>query len=202
MARSAWKDVLRNNSFYLLDLSLGELSFATQLVQAGFKSCTMPELTVNTQDVKEGNFPIPRKVITGGSVNNLVLVKGATWYDSDFWRWISRTLMGDSGGLLSGVSGIGTADSKFRKDMVLMQLMKGTGAPTTFQLPGFDLDSFGGGDVGNVSLVPVKMWLIKNALPIRYKPGGNFEADDNSVSLGEIEFVYEYFDEVSISNII
>jgi phage tail-like protein len=208
MARSAWKDILRNDSFYLLDLSLGELSFATQLIQAGFKSCTMPELTIQTQDVREGNFPIPRKIITGGGVNNITMTKGATWYDSDFWRWISRTLMGSTSGLQFG--SIGMSDSKFRKDFVLMQFLKGTGIPMTFQLPGFEggmlsgVDIFQGfhqqADSGKVSLVPVKMWLLKNALPLRYKPGTDFDAQSPAVSIGELEIVYEYFDEISVGN--
>lgn len=202
MARSAWQDILRNDSFYLLDFSLGELSFATQLIQAGFKSCTTPELTVQTQEVREGNFPIPRKIITGGSVNTIIATKGATWYDSDFWRWISRTLMGEGGGLTQGLGYLGTSDSKFRKDMVLMHFMKGTGVPMTFQLPGFEGGLLDGGDGGKVSLVPVKMWLLKNALPLRYKPGTDFDAENPSVSLAEIEFSYEYFDEISVANLL
>lgn len=197
MARQALKDILRNDSFYLLDFSLGELTFATQLVQAGFKSCSVPELTVETQDVKEGNWPFARRVITGGSVNPITATKGVTWYDSDFWRWISRSLVGEGGGLLSQIPGLPMG---IRKDFVLVHFMKGTGLPMTLQLPGFDGGLFTKGGLGEVSLVPAKAWIFRNAVPLRYKAGTDFDGEGGAISLAEIEFGYDYFDEISVGN--
>ena len=65
----------------------------------GFQSISSPELTLDTQDVKEGNWPYTRKLVKGGTVSSITLTRGVQFFEADFtledWpAWIRATRRG------------------------------------------------------------------------------------------------------------
>lgn len=193
MARKhRFTEFLQPNVFYVLDYSLGETSMLAQLVQAGFRSISAPELTLETAEIKEGNWPFKRKLITGAAVNTLTLSKGVTFFDSDFWRWASRASVGaKTFGLDIGMLGL---KSGFRKDLFLIQFLRGVPNAMKFFLP------FGGWDRG-LNVFPAKIWMLENTIPTRYKVGTDFDGSTGEISIAEIELSMENFDEIAIASL-
>ena len=96
-ARGIFADFLQAFPFWLVDVAPMEgISFPILTPLFGFKSITAPEINVDIKEIKEGNYFFSRKVATGGSASNVILTRGTSFYDSDFWRWIRATLLGDT----------------------------------------------------------------------------------------------------------
>lgn len=97
MPRSVVQDVLTNYPFWLMDVAPIELLALPVLTPSfGFSAITAPELTLETEEIQEGNWFFPRKVVRGASVGTITLSRGATFTDSDFYRWIRATLTGNT----------------------------------------------------------------------------------------------------------
>jgi len=96
MARSQLLDHLQCYAFWLMDLGPND-SFGLPILSPwfGFSEITAPELTLETQEIMEGNWYFNRKVIKRGNWGNITLNRGLTWYDSDFWRWTLAAISGD-----------------------------------------------------------------------------------------------------------
>lgn len=96
MPRSILGDELLSHRFHLLDVDWS-MSFPPFVLwpAAGFNSITMPELTVETEDVIEGTSDFTHHVIKKGSVGPITLSRGSTMYNSDFWRWTMACLKGN-----------------------------------------------------------------------------------------------------------
>lgn len=96
MPRQAYLDTLTNHRFWLFDAApMDPLAVPVLNPIFGFTSFTAPEISVETHDIQEGNWPFPKKVVLKGSLNTLTLVRGATLADADFWRWIKAAVHGD-----------------------------------------------------------------------------------------------------------
>lgn len=121
MARSPFEDVLVTYPFWLLDVGPGDgfsLPILTPLF--GFSSITAPSVAVETKEIRDGNFPLTKKVVVGGSAGEVTLSRGVVFYDSEFWRWLMMALMGDtSGSKFLGLIPIGGVT--YRRDLLLIQ---------------------------------------------------------------------------------
>jgi hypothetical protein len=122
MPRSQLTDFLQTHPFWLLDVAPVELlSLPIFTPICGFASVTAPEMSIETQDIQEGNWPFGRKVVKTAKVNTVTLTRGATFWDSDFWRWILFATTGEPisplGGLLPTITFGGATP---RKDLVLI----------------------------------------------------------------------------------
>lgn len=97
MAKTVWSDFLQNFPFWLFDIApIDAVSFPVLTPLFGFNTITSPEIVLETQDIKEGNYFFTRKVIKGASVSNITLTRGCAFYDSDFWRWTRAALEGNT----------------------------------------------------------------------------------------------------------
>lgn len=106
MARSIIADLLQNYCFWLCDVSpLDPLGLPVLTPLFGFSAITAPEITVEMREINEANWIFKKKIIKGGDVSNIVMERGATFYDSDFWKWTFEGLNGD----MSLFSSIGSA---------------------------------------------------------------------------------------------
>jgi hypothetical protein len=47
--------------------------------------------------------------------------------------------------------------------------------------------------------IPAKAWMLYGCVPVRYKPGSDFEASDGSVSVAELDIEVDYFDEIGLA---
>lgn len=58
-----------------------------------------------------------------------------------------------------------------------------------------------GGGIGPfafASRIPARAWMLHNCLPVRYKAGGNFDADSPAVSVAELDVQPEYIEEYNL----
>lgn len=106
MARSIIADLLTVYPFWLCDVSpIEPLALPVLTPLFGFSAISAPEITVDIREITEGNWYFKKKVIKGADISTITMERGATFYDSDFWKWIFGSLNGDlnifsdSGGL-------------------------------------------------------------------------------------------------------
>lgn len=57
---------------------------------AGFQSCTLPEISVDPVEYREGNSTITMKQAGILTISDMSLMRGVTKYDSQFYDWISQ----------------------------------------------------------------------------------------------------------------
>ena len=208
MARRTIQDYLQVFPFWLLDVSpieAGSIPVLNPL--SGFSSVTAPEITIQTKEVREGNWPFPTKIPQTADVSNITLQKGVTFFNSDFWRWTVATLTGNTE--WEGLASFRVGGKSFRRDLLLVnffnhnpisgataaasEILSGVGLdPTALPTQIFPFD---------IALrVPARAYLLKQCFPVRYKVGGDFDARSSEISIAELELAYEYFEEISLSS--
>jgi hypothetical protein len=130
MARSNLLDPLRDNNFWLYDVApidfIPALPLFTPL--SGFSAVSSPEITVETQQINEGNWPFTKTVVKGGSVGSITLSRGVTWFNSDFWKWTVAALAGTT-----GLSGLQLGGITYRRTLLLVHFFRNTPAQTLAQ---------------------------------------------------------------------
>lgn len=237
MARPIFNDKLSTCQFHLLDVD-PSLSFPpwVLLPSAGFSAISSPEMTLSTEEIKEGTDPFPHHVITGGTVNSITLAKGVSSFNSDFWRWITGCLMGEGkfdGNVLdflkktaklkappipgkrrnlmlmhlTGISLGGLTAAMKEASGVINKIKGGLLMATGGAVAGLDVAGRAGDMIGHsteglidigISSVPGKVYMLLDALPVRYKPGSDFEADSSDVSIEELDIQFHRFEEFSL----
>jgi len=232
MARGLLGDYLLSYRFHLLDVdwTLGVPPFVL-MPMAGFSAITMPEMTIETEEIIEGTYNFKHQVLTKASVGNITMSRGATMFNTDFWRWITACLKGSvySGNLVSYMAELAKSVawtgnlpvSGKRRNLALIQLsgisvkglveaakqgdfidrVKATAAMPAAGISG-SLDALealthGYVDFG-ISSIPARVWMLFDALPVRYKPGSDFDATSSDVSIQELEVCFERFEEFSL----
>jgi hypothetical protein len=105
--RSTLQDRLLTRSFWLMDVApLEALALPVFNPLFGFSSISGPEITLETEMIKEGNWPFPVPVVKSGSLGNITMTRGSLFFDSDFWRWITAATQGDTEALQSKLYGL------------------------------------------------------------------------------------------------
>jgi phage tail-like protein len=106
MARSASTDPLLAHNFALLDVPVAGLlptAFPIKTVASaigngsfvGFKSIEMPTATIETKDIKEGNWPYVHKALTGFVDSGQVTLEfGLFSYNTDMWLYFQQAIWG------------------------------------------------------------------------------------------------------------
>lgn len=227
---SFFTDLLQSHTFWLFDVAPIDafgLPLFTPIL--GFSRITAPEVTATVKRFSEGNLPIERKVIVGGSTSTMTLERGSRFYDADFYRWVMAALYGtgfdNTIGSLQGPT--------IRRDLVLIHFfprgpannktvnaaigitgLAGAGALAEDQLG--TLGSIAGGlsiaasiaafsastlsSESGVFRIPAKAFLLKGCIPVRYKPASDFDATSTAISLQELDIEYEDWDEIGLAS--
>jgi len=185
--------------FWVLDASgfKGNPLFSVFDPVMGFSTCSTPEITIETKEIQRGNWEFKTPVVKSASVSSVTLGRGAKFYDSDFYNWIS--------GAIRGIQPI-------RRNLVIIHYL------------GFRLQRFVAGRAGLIQpgqsgvgaevllnaagqagvpldRIPGRAWFCAGSLPVRYKPGGDFDASSSDVSIMELEFQPEYVHELTVSTV-
>lgn len=197
-------DWLQAFPFWLMDVSsIESLSLPLFTPLSGFASISAPEITVELQDIKEGNWHFKRSAIKGADVSPITLTRGVTFFDSDFWRWITAGITGNTGGLaisvgsLAGTFNIGPSP---RRQLVLIQYF----ARNPFGSVGSVIATAAAVGLGTPpdyapARVPARAWVLSDCLPTRYKAGSDFDARSGEVSIAELELKPELVEEISLT---
>jgi phage tail-like protein len=104
MARAVDTDFYHNFRFQVVDPAGGNLDRT-----AGFRTCTVPDLTVDTAEYREGVFLYTRKYPGIPKVGEVALSKGVAKKTSDFLTWIFKC-----------INGVGAAGS-YRSDIDIQE---------------------------------------------------------------------------------
>lgn len=184
MARSPLTDFLQVGRFHIIDVS-----FAIPMVLLpvyGFKSCTLPELSLNIRPVIEGNYEYARKVISGAEVSNITLEQGVSLFNSDFWDWTRKAVVGRKPAknlLIVQFTRMGESANAFAPGDDVATLPSGTQIPGAFEF---------------TKKIPGRAWLCRECRPARYKPGSDFDGMSQDISLASLELSMEEFEEFSL----
>jgi hypothetical protein len=195
----------------------------------GFQSITAPEMTIETQEIPEGHWYYRRKVVRRANVSTITMTRGTSFLDSDFWRWFQVGLTGDESnfpGLFPSVTPRRTLllmqmfpRAPFEDGAANARTaVGGLAAVTTLGLDGvqaYDVDvgtgifagatvaGFGGFVAANASSmafrIPARAWLLEGCIPTRYKAASDFDATSAAVSIAELDFEVERFEEISLA---
>jgi len=229
MARSILNDKLMSHQFHLLDVDFSmSLPPWVLLPSIGFSSITSPEITIDTDEVKEGTDPFVHHILGKASTNTLTLQRGVSAFNSDFWRWISACLMGNGpykGNVKSFIADTFSLDAPKvpakRRDLILLHLT-GINPASLFESAKSEQDYIlagllAGADSGlsaankglgaltngvlslGVNSIAGKAYMLFGCQPTRYKPASDFDASSSEVSLEELDLSYHRFEEFAIS---
>lgn len=64
---------------------------------AAFTRISVPEFSIDTESIKEGNWHFMRTLFRGVTTTPLTFEKGFTFAQADLWNWIAGTINGRAG---------------------------------------------------------------------------------------------------------
>jgi len=139
---------------------------------AGFQSCTLPEISSEATEYREGTFKYTRKFNGVASVTDVSLMRGLALNDSALFSWM--------------MDAIGGGES--RADIAIKQFSRGalTVLENGVSVPGE-------GDYAEADGAQTRIYTCFNAIPIRYKPGADLDATSSEVSVQELDLAIEFF---------
>jgi len=130
--------------------------------QAGFQSVTLPEITVEASEYREGTFKWAQKYPGPPTVSDCTLMRGIAKGDTLFHKWV-----------------MGSVDGKeYRCDVTIWHYQRAE--------MGLANKAETSADVRSIE--------CHNCVPIRSKPGADFDSASGEVSLAEVDFAMEWFD--------
>lgn len=170
-SRSRLEDLLRNNRFWLVDV-IPSSTFPFFVLGApfmGFQSITMPELTLEIDEVKQVNSMYKKYVYSGGSMGAITLTRGCRVYDDTFYQWVQRAIRG--------------IDMNPRNLLLIqytdINLSTYTGASVDLPvaMEAWEVAQF----------LPGRAWLLFDCIPTRYKAGSDLDGTSGEVSIMELD---------------
>lgn len=208
MARDRLNDLLSVYPFWLFDAGVlgGNVLFPVLDPSLAFSAITAPEITTELKDIQRGNWEYKTRVVKTADAAPITLSRGARFYDSDFYNWITRAIRGID---------------PSRRTLYLMQflgLRSGTGLAQTVvgaSVGALSAVAAGGGVGGAVTgaaggaiiggfidnRIPGRCWTLHDAVPTRYKAGSDFDASSSAISIMELEVQPEYVEEITVSTL-
>lgn len=187
MPRHPLFDFLQNHRFLLYDITWEPTVPPWALSPlAGFASVSAPSMTIETEDISEGNAFFPYHAISSGTIGQVTLTKGVSFMEKDFWNWIVAVLKGDAQSLWGGISGS-------RRNLLLIQLTSinaaGLSALTSVMTATAGaIPSFEGMD-----RLPGQIWILEECIPVSYKATGDLDATNADISIQELVVQPESF---------
>lgn len=90
-ARSQSTDPFISSKFHVTDTE-GVLNLATPA--AGFQTCTMPQVNLETHEYKEGLWTYRRKFVGDVTFDDITMTKGVVKNDTSFFKWLLGAQLG------------------------------------------------------------------------------------------------------------
>jgi phage tail-like protein len=208
VARDRLSDVMQQYPFWLFDAGVmgGNILFPVLDPSLGFSSISSPEISVELKDIQPGNWEYKRRVVKAADTSPITLSRGARFYDSDFYNWITRAI---------------TGQDPSRRTLFLLHFLTLRGGGGVAQIAaGAALGAVGGiaagggvagaagGAAGGAIIgsfiddrIPGRCWTLYDCVPTRYKSGNDFDATSGAVSIAELEVQPEYVQEITVSTL-
>ena len=183
MARSQSQDFLQGFRFHVEMVGDGVNYFTLDADnasrpggRAGFQSCTLPEVSAEATEYREGTFKYTRKFSGVASVSGVSLMRGLALNDSALFGWM--------------MDAIGGGDH--RRDISIKQytrsaLFSPSGANAALS------EGTEGDYVGAADATQARSYNCFECIPTRCKPGADLDASSSEVSIQELDLEIEYF---------
>lgn len=186
MARSRIFDKLQNYPFWIFDASgfAGNPLFSIFDPVFAFSASSAPEITTELKDVKAGNWEYKRRAVKGADVSPITLARGARFYDSDFYIWITNAIRGIQ---------------PLRRNIIIVQFL-GIKLVTNV-VQGQSTESPNIAAASLIQRIPARAWYCVGCIPTRYKAGGDFDATSSEVSIMELELQPEAIEEITVATV-
>lgn len=137
--------------------------------EAGFNSITMPELTLELGEYREGIMTYTQKYPGVPSVNDLTFNRGATRKDTAFFNWVLAAVEGNN----------------YRDDITIYHIPRPQNT--------LNRDTAAGNNLP-INDETSKRYICREAVPIRVKPSADLDASTSDVGLMEMDVAFERFD--------
>lgn len=142
--------------------------------------------------IKEGNYEYPRKVIKGADVGPVTLEQGVQLTNSDFYDWIRKAVVGR----VAAKTLLIVQFTRISELGGFAALKNVVGAPSSIT------KGLGGQAIaGNIEFTvraPGRAWLLKQCRPSMYKPGSDFDAMSQDISIASIDIEAEELEEINL----
>jgi phage tail-like protein len=205
VARPLTEEYFQNFRFHLFDVALAAGSLDLPLLalspQLGFQSITPPTINVETSQIRPGNSPFPVAVVKEANISNVTLTRGVLTGDSEFYNWTRQAIYGRGA---------------FRRTLLLIQTHRNLrGDDGTLARFG-DLGAIVGTSLGLGAAGPLlggaaatlgvgggdgdfyaRIWTLWDAIPVRYQPASTFDANDDGITMQELELDVEFVSEIN-----
>lgn len=166
MSRAQTTDPLSSCRFHATATDLGDaIKFTGGIegAEAGFTSITLPEVTVDVVEYKEGKMKYTKKYPGNPTFSDVTLIRGLMLNDTVFYDWVMN----------SATSG------EYRTQVIVWQYHRmhdesSSSSPIT---------KYTGG----------RKYVCEECLPTRGKPGPDLDATAAEIGLTELDFALEYF---------
>ncbi len=183
-------DHLNNYRFHLFDVSF--VAPAVFNISYGFARITMPEISVEMKEVKEGTSEYKHYIPLSAGVGQITLERGVSVFNQDFYPWVKRVIAGAPA---------------VRRNLMLVQFSEASLAGAQNVGLGPKKDAMGvlsviGNQVFNFgdlfARVPAKAWMLYECLPVSYKAGSDLDALGNEISMSQLTLQPHMIEELSL----
>ena len=183
MARSQAQDFLQNFRFHVEMIGDGENYFTLDGDntnrpggRAGFQSVTLPEVSSEASEYREGTFKYTRKFSGVAQITDVSLMRGVALNDSALFSWMMDAIGG----------------GEHRRDISIKQYSR-----SALFSPSGDNASLSDPNendyVSEAEATSVRSYNCFECIPIRCKPGGDMDATSSEVAIQELDVALEYF---------
>jgi len=185
MARPAATDYLHSMRFHVAVIAVGSggndagylqggTGYSAEgmgLAQAGFTTCSIPDLTIESVEYKEGTFIYPRKYPGNPALGECTFGRGVTRGDSSFWNWAVNSVEG-------------SASVEYRADLDIYHYHRDQILPTAQTTSGNPSATI---DQASIS----RIYHLFETFPTMCKPAGDLDATSSEISIQEMTCAVE-----------
>jgi len=217
VARYAITDYLQNHTFWLMDAGPLRSNRPPALTPTyAFSSISAPTIEAQVTTIRQANHPHGVPVVTGGEEGPIVLRRGASFGDTEFYRWIVTGIRGDPSAHAASrvLGGLAAPTPYVRRDLLLVHFMPRLPfvAVNTNLTSGANRVGSQGGAVGSLLQallpapfeggirVPARAWLLKGCVPTKYQAASDFDATNSQVSVMELTVQPEHLSEINLGS--
>jgi phage tail-like protein len=142
--------------------------------KAGFQSCSVPDVSMDAVEYREGTYKYTKKFAGVPTVSDVSLMRGVVVKDTAFYDWIIRAISG----------------AEYRADIRIEQYTR-----NNMVLPEGAADpQYSVGENAKIPTRCARTYICHECLPTRGKPGADLDATSSEVAMAECDFALEWFE--------
>ena len=143
----------------------GYLKGTPETGDAGFQSVTLPEMTIEATEYREGTYKYTKKFPGPPTISEVSCMRGVVKADTGFFDWCLAAIAGGEYRANISILQFG------REDFTTAGFSEFTAAPSS----------------------AARTYNCYECVPVRVKPAGDMDATSGEVSMAEVDFAPEYF---------